>query len=187
MRKIAIILVVVFFFATFSLPFFNQAENVELNGSFSFVLPASLSVIEDEAFVGTGMKDALLPESLITIGESAFADNQKLRKIVIPKSVYYIGDRAFEASSGVTIYGEAGSYVARWAMEHNIAFVRLDGTLAWISALKKLLEVICCSIIPLNIVYENVSLWKRRWAVFPLLSMRPQDRIELYPINYRFP
>ena len=188
MRKISIILVILLTLSIISLPFFDRADNEELYDSFRSVLPASLVVIEDQAFEGTVMKDAFLPETLTTIGERAFAGNQALRRIIIPKSVSYIGEHAIETVLNLTVYGEAGSYAAHWTWEHNYTFVRIDGGLVWINVLKKLIEIIrCSSILPLSFISKEDSMWKRKWATHPLLSMRPQDRIELYPIDYRFP
>lgn len=187
MRKLSIILAILLALSIISLPFFDREENEGLYDSFRFVLPASLIAIEDQAFEGTVMKDAFLPATLTTIGERAFAGNLQLRRIIIPKSVSYIGDHAVEPVSGLTVYGEAGSFAAKWTREHNYTFVRLDGGLAWINIIKKLIEIIRYSILPLSFTAKEVSMWRRRWAIHPLRSMRPQDRIELYPINYRFP
>lgn len=61
-------------------------------------LPNSLEIIGDKAFQNNGnmkLSSADLPDTLLTIGKSAFADCHSLTSVVIPSKVKTIGDSAF--------------------------------------------------------------------------------------------
>lgn len=88
----------------------------------AFKLPASLQVIEDEAFEGTSIVTVDLPETLESIGERAFANITTLRRISIPENTRQIARTAFERSDHVTITGAPGSYARTWARENGIPF-----------------------------------------------------------------
>ncbi|MBR4442648.1 MAG: leucine-rich repeat domain-containing protein, partial [Clostridia bacterium] len=68
------------------------------------VVPASVTVIEEEAFAGmTAIERVILPHGVTTIGPRAFADCTSLRLINIPTSVTYIADDAFEGCENYTL------------------------------------------------------------------------------------
>ena len=75
----------------------------------SFVLPASLQVIEDEAFEGTALQSVELPESVTAIGNRAFADNDDLIIIRLPSSLQSIGDGILDGSERAAMAVYAGS------------------------------------------------------------------------------
>jgi len=87
-----------------------------------FKLPASLQVIEDEAFEGTSLFSVELPDSVVTIGERAFSNITTLRDVSIPDSVTYIARSAFTGSDKVTITASPGSYARTWAKENGVPF-----------------------------------------------------------------
>lgn len=187
MKKIALLLTLLFCICICVFPSSLLQEKTGDSSSFTFVLPASLVTIWDEAFGSTAAETVILPDSLVVIGERAFADNLNLKEITIPESVNYIGDQAFEGVFGLTIRGAEDSYAARWAQAHDIAFSTAETALNWIEAPGKRL---CNSFIAaLNClcVCPAVSLRRRRRILDMWRSMRPQDRAELYPIDYRFP
>lgn len=65
----------------------------------------SLTEINNGVFEGTDITEIILPETLQTIGESAFEACENLTEIIIPGSVTSIGDNAFyecTSLSGVT-------------------------------------------------------------------------------------
>ena len=67
-------------------------QNVE-----SYVIPNSVTSIGDSAFWGCrSLSDIVIPSSVTSIGDSAFGDCSSLSKIVIPSSVTSIGDCAFD-------------------------------------------------------------------------------------------
>lgn len=82
------------------------------------ILPEGLQVIDD-AFMGrtngtnSGIKNVVIPDSVFYIGESSFANNS-LTSIVLPSNLKYIGDYAFSYNQlkevvipeGVTVIGE---------------------------------------------------------------------------------
>ena len=87
-----------------------------------FKLPASLQVIEDEAFEGTSLFSVELPDSVVSIGERAFSSISTLRAVSIPDSVTYIARNAFTDSENVTIAASSGSYARTWARENGVPF-----------------------------------------------------------------
>ena len=104
----------------------------------------------------------------------------------IPKSVLFIGDFAFPENTDLVIYGIRGSYAQKWAEDNYFVFKEND---IWTAIqLKKtvslklilLLWIIC-------FVNEETLLRLSEYTRKYIKSMRPQDRSELYPINYRFP
>ena len=187
MKKLAIILAIVFsstiLFSTASL-FQTRAVNDKVS---VFAFPASLEIIGDEAFEGTAAENVIFPYSLIRIGERVFAGNFALRTISIPESVEHIGDRAFEETSDLTIYGAQNSYAASWASMHGIAFVEENTTQIWMKKIEKLINVDFCIVLTSVCIYPKFALLRRRNKQNLWRSLRPQDRPELYPIEYRFP
>ena len=151
-----------------------------------FILSSSLREIGKEAFADTSVEIVIIPPTKITIGERAFADNQKLRIISIPKFVAFIDDTAFENVPALTINTPKNSYAATWAQRHDIA-VTSEPIL--LSKEKNRGEVSKSEVIFLLCfisVLAAQGLWRKRNTI-RVICMRPQDRIELYPINYKFP
>ena len=87
-----------------------------------FTLPASVEIIEDEAFESTALVKVELPQSVIVIGERAFADISTLREVIIPQTTSYIASTAFEGSNRTTITAPGNSYAQTWAKEHGVPF-----------------------------------------------------------------
>lgn len=148
-------------------------------------LPLALLEIGEEAFAGTALAQVSFQEHLLSVGDRAFAENPRLTDVYIPSSVQFIGESAFPAD--VLLHGEENSYVMTWAEENGYQFVVDEGSR--VKALpdgfhvEQLLILIC---IALLLDEKKVISVCRRITMF-VESKRPQDRIELYPINYRFP
>lgn len=62
------------------------------------VIPNSVKKIGDEAFSGLNITSVLIPDTVISIGISAFKGCKELKKVEIPDSVTEIGANAFEYS-----------------------------------------------------------------------------------------
>ena len=190
MRKTALLMVLWFLLsvcvhAVSAVGYSGDAPEDDATEAFHF--PSSLKTIGDEAFSGTAVKSVVLPDSVESIGARAFANNDALKTVYIPASVNYIGDQAFEGSSHTMIQAAEDSYAAAWARENNIACVQTESAGTRLSKLRKLLQG--SFFLSLNFAYllpVEQNRQRRRKAVFEV-SMRPQDRPELYPINYRFP
>ena len=153
--------------------------------AFTAVFPASLLRVEEEAFFGTSFETAVFHDSVTHIGDRAFMNAQRLQNTYLPDSVSFIGADPFPR--GVLIHGAEGSYAQSWAAKFGFEFmvddiwhVRAKGEGIRLDAIFTLLA---CAV-PLNAgLFEK---YRKRRAIHEI-SMRPQDRIELYPINYRFP
>ena len=88
----------------------------------SFRLPASLKVIEAEAFEGTAAERVYLEEDVQEIGDRAFAANGALREIYIPGEAKLRGREIFAGADEVTVNGIEGSPAEDWAKEQGIPF-----------------------------------------------------------------
>ena len=73
----------------------NEIIRAETAAPPIFQLPVSLRVIEDEAFEGTAIVSAALPDSVESIGERAFANISALRSVKIPNATKEIAKSAF--------------------------------------------------------------------------------------------
>ena len=91
----------------------------ELN---TLTLPAYLTTIEDEAFVGANMERVILAENVINIGNRAFAECESLLIVRMPDSIVSIADDAFEDCENVTFICESENVAAAYAVEHNIPY-----------------------------------------------------------------
>ena len=97
----------------------DEAEAAEQG---NFRLPASLKVIEEEAFEGTAVGQVILQEAVQEIGDRAFAENEALREVYIPGGAELRGREIFVGADEVTVYGIEGSPAEDWAKEQGIPF-----------------------------------------------------------------
>ena len=87
------------------------------------VLPASLEIIEEEAFYGSYALDrVILPEGVREIRDRAFA-NSGLSKINLPDSLTYISESAFDGPQKVSVSANTGTYAYWWAVNHGYTSV----------------------------------------------------------------
>lgn len=137
MKKIVFISLFLIVILAFSFAFasINQDENIMNNTLYSknpdikikvFNLPASLQIIEDEAFEGTSITNVNLPEKVTTIGARAFANISTLHFIQIPLSTSSIEKTAFQGSKNVTIIAFPNSFARIWAKNNHIPFTPLN-------------------------------------------------------------
>jgi hypothetical protein len=81
----------------------RTSDNVLITGCKNTVIPSSVTVIGDDAFMGcSGLTSISIPNSVTSIGNDAFAYCRGLRSISIPNSVTNIGNYAFSDCSGLT-------------------------------------------------------------------------------------
>ena len=88
-----------------------------------FVLPAALTEIGEEAFMGGAFTYVKLPENTDTIGKNAFANCPNLKYIYIPKDCLWIDRYAFTGVTGLTILGVDGSYAKTYASGKGFDFI----------------------------------------------------------------
>jgi len=83
----------------------------------ALVLPASLDVIEEEAFMGaTSIGYVIVPEGTSAIKARAFA-NSSLTGIDLPVSITSIADDAFSGCGDFTVNAPEGSFAYNWCVE----------------------------------------------------------------------
>lgn len=190
MKKMALLLTVWF---CFSVGFASKTAEYHLNNKDEtayrsvFLLPASLKEIDESAFEGTAVETVVVPDSTEIIADRAFANISTLKTVYIPESVWYMGDYAFDETLNVTIKGAEDSYAAAWAQIHNVAFAQEEFVFTLLTKLGKLLQGGMFLTFSLGCICPKAQFWQRRKTKNRERSMRPQDRPELYPINYRFP
>ena len=102
----------------------EPAENDHKTALLSvFKLPASLRVIQDEAFESTALVIADLSETTVErIGERAFANIPTLTGIKLPMQIGSIAKTTFSGSCHVTLTGAPRGYTRTWAKENGIPF-----------------------------------------------------------------
>jgi hypothetical protein len=168
------------------LPDESPPEQVLRNRHVS-VFPASLQIVEEEAFAETSIQSLFFEEGLRHIGYQAFYRMKALRDVFLPSSVEFIEDSAFSCSSLEVIHGVEGSYAHKWSDGHGIPFEMND---YWASSPERvhvfaelLLALLGSFCMPVQYEKKKIKQYLRSFAI----SMRPQDRAELNPIDYRFP
>ncbi len=105
-------------------------DNVRISPTFApafgtpdFTLPAAITTVEEEAFMGAGMSVVLVPATCTSIGARAFKNCQSLTQIRIPAGCAICAD-AFDGCSLLYVYSAAGSPAETYCQEHeNCVFV----------------------------------------------------------------
>lgn len=150
------------------------------------VFPNELVHVGNEAFEGTSFHTLVFQEDLLRVDDRAFSGMESLREAYFPRSTEYIADSAFSLSSLERLYGFEDSYVQEWAERHGMEFKQND----WASApsnvrvaVEILLPLFGTVCIPVDDNRKKI----KRYIKMLVISMRPQDRPELHPIDYRFP
>lgn len=156
-----------------------------LFGNDASFFPNSLKSIENEAFMETAIEVAVFERQLAHIGSYAFWNAQTLKAVYIPPSTVSIGKMAFPMD--VVIYGNESSFAQRWALDNNFIFI-LDDIWKIHSYNERwhVAQLIVLVFALASIDNNNLEYLRKRHIEFKK-SMRPQDRIEMYPINYKFP
>lgn len=167
MKKIKIVIPLVIVLAT--VVFFMLAPTSAENQYFAaetdpdvpmLKLPSTLTVIDEEAFAETGIKAVALGDKVSYIGAAAF-----------PRDIL--------------IYGEEGSYAQQWSEDNGYRFQSEN---AWNTDFTPLLSLLLLVQAWLFVpAVDTQHEYRFRRVTAYLRDMRPQERRELYPINYRFP
>lgn len=151
----------------------------------SATFPMSLQRIDNDAFSGTSFQTLAFQKGLLYIGEHAFWNCDIQIVVYVPESVIYIGDNAFPENA--VVHGLRDSYAEEWARNNKYQFIEesiwpIRRTPKRIHA--EWLLIWSCLIVP-NYGGNKRALLK--WAYIFDKSMRPKDRSELPPIDYKFP
>lgn len=96
---------------------------VVVDGAGVLRLPAGAKEIKSEAFIGTAAEMITLPEGLLSIGNRAFADSEKLQLVQLPDSVESIAANAFENSDQVVFICSSDSYAYGYAREAGLSCI----------------------------------------------------------------
>ena len=187
MKKAIIAFFVLLTFFVFSPIALAGANGFRHNKNNSFIMPASLVIVEEKAFEGTAVRTVVFPVGLISIGECAFANSHGLDDIYIPSTVEFIGNNAFSSNKRITIHGVIGSLAETWAKEHQIPFAPFN---IWNMVDKRRCEDNYKSNSAVGFYQASNCETLRHMhgrTEDDGRSMRPQERPELNPIDYRFP
>ncbi len=151
-------------------------------------LPSSLTAIEEGAFEGTAFSAALLPDTVRSIGERAFARMPRLHVVNIPDSLTALGRDAFSGSGAVTLLGSPDGMARTYAEANGISFQALEEALPvpqndlllrradFGPALFLLLAVLI--VVKPRLNGTSVAVFK---------PLRRRKRAELHPLNLCFP
>ena len=97
-----------------------------MSGCVNTVIPNTVKTIADYAFCNQdSMESIVIPDSVVAIDRGVFYSCNNLKSVTIPVSVTQIGKNSFEDCGNVTIYGYKGSYAEQYANENGIPFVAL--------------------------------------------------------------
>lgn len=145
--------------------------------------PLSLKEIGTEAFSGTLLTTLVFNAGLEIIEPYAFNNIATLESVYFPESLKRIDEHAFPAR--VAVFCVKGSYAEQWAKVNDYSFSVVD---IWNTKMIRvvILRLLLSCFIIIEISVEKTENKLKRMQKL-LISMRPQDRIELYPIDYRFP
>ena len=89
-------------------------------------LPASLTGIEDAAFLGTAPNKIIIPAQVTSIGSKAFANNNALYTVIVYSRMLTIEPDAFIRCPNLMIYGYAGTVIDTYCSDRGIPFVPLE-------------------------------------------------------------
>ncbi len=95
-----------------------EEENVPAQ----FRLPASLRIIDEEAFEGTSFEFVDLPESVEEIGDRAFANIESLKVLKISRNARAIGVDILSGSDRAVISAPMDSLARTWAAANRVPF-----------------------------------------------------------------
>lgn len=105
----------------FMIPFWAYTEEDTL------ILPLTLDYIKEAAFSGVAAEKVVVPEGTKEIHKRAFA-NSALTEAVLPSSLTYIADDAFEGCpEGLRVSAEKDTYAYEWAKEKGYLGGPLEG------------------------------------------------------------
>ena len=88
----------------------------------TLILPAALTNIEEEAFMGDTFGYVYLGSEVTGIGARAFKNCASLVQIYIPASVTSIGEDAFDGCPNVVIVCPSGSAAHNYAVSNNLSY-----------------------------------------------------------------
>lgn len=185
MKKFISLLLAVLLLAVSSVPFVSvESARMKISEETSFVLPLQLQSVGEDAFAGTAVETVAFPEGFHQIEDGAFAGAEKLSDVYLPVSAASIGASAFPENEALTVHAQKGSAARNWALSHKVRF-REDARR--MPAEKG--HSLSINLYSAHGLFGTVSPERRTPlnAVYIDHSMRPQDRPELYPIDYRFP
>lgn len=87
----------------------------------TLTLPADTLLVASEAFCGLQKADRVaIPEGALAVESRAFADSA-ISEAVLPASLTFIADDAFEGCANLNVIAPEGSYALEWALARGYA------------------------------------------------------------------
>ena len=152
-----------------------------------FLFSSNLKTVEEEAFSGTALKTAVFSEGFLHLDNRAFDNTSFFQNVYFPQTTLYIADTALPVGNDFSVHAEIESYAQTWAKAHGVKFIAV---FLCDLALRDGYELIICNL-KKDFVYLKADCEKTIVYIFEATaadkSMRPQDRPELNPIDYKFP
>ena len=149
--------------------------------------PSALLSVGEEAFEGTSFRTLVFEDGLLSIHDRAFSNMKQLKLACFPDSVEYIADSAFFRSGLKVIRGRYDSYAQRWAERQQMRFEAEDRWHIAATDMQRFAGILAVLLGFFSLPMGEDTKRIKRYLSLLEISMRPQDRPELYPIDYRFP
>lgn len=94
-------------------------------------LPSRVTTVGIRAFENcVSLESVTITENIRTIDDYAFASCDSLIAVIFPKyNINSIGDHSFDNCKQVVLYGEANSYVQKYAENHHLIFASENGVI----------------------------------------------------------
>lgn len=120
-------------------PMTVMAEAERVNTSV-FILPTSLETVEESAFAGNAAISTLfIPKSVKAIGSKAFDSCKNITEVSIGSDDVVIADDAFvNCSEDIVFYAHDNSKAMTWALTHGYVCESLDGESDRVAAFEEL-------------------------------------------------
>lgn len=101
----------------------QKTEERHVSRAHVLEIPASVTGIEAEAFLGVAAQQAIIPDGVTAIGSRAFAQCDALYLVAIPDSVTDIAVDAFEGSTDTAIFCAEGSAAQAYAVSCGMMYM----------------------------------------------------------------
>ena len=105
----------------------EKSSNELIAGCMNTVIPSSVTSIGDSAFAGCkGLTSVTIPSNVTRIGPGAFAECSELTSVIIPSGVTIIEENAFDKCDKAKFYVEKGSYAEEYLKQNNFDYEYSD-------------------------------------------------------------
>lgn len=150
-------------------------------------LPAELTVIGDEAFMGdASLTDVRIPRGVETIGRRAFADSG-LKQVRLPASLQAIAGDAFAGCEGLVATVNRDSYAHQYCMDNEIEYIVLEELYSISGLMKEEKQFMVTVSAPENCMVQVDVLDEEQQLVFFSVTAPVEEGQDLNPVYVPYP